>query len=84
LLDAAAEGYGGQGRSFDWSLARRAAAAHKIVLAGGLTPDNVAAAIHSVGPYGVDVASGVESAPGRKDAARVRAFVRAARAGAGR
>jgi phosphoribosylanthranilate isomerase len=86
LLDAAVPGYGGQGRPFDWSLARRAAAAHKIVLAGGLTPENVAEAVHAVGPYGVDVASGVESAPGRKDAARVRAFVQAARAevGAGR
>src|SRR5205823_5132489 len=67
LLDAFVSGYGGGGQPFDWTVAREAAAACKIVLAGGLGPDNVAAAIARVRPFGVDCASGVESAPGIKD-----------------
>jgi phosphoribosylanthranilate isomerase len=72
----------GSGTTFDWSLARDVRRQHphrRIVLAGGLTPDNVAQAIVEVAPFGVDVASGVESAPGIKDAAKVTAFVAAVR-----
>jgi phosphoribosylanthranilate isomerase len=80
LLDAPSAGRGGSGQTFDWSHARSAVAAgHRVVLAGGLTPDNVAAAVTQVQPYAVDVASGVESAPGVKDHDRVRAFLAAAR-----
>jgi len=82
LLDAPSAGRGGSGKTVDWALAADAVRRHpdlKIVLAGGLTPDNVAAAVARVGPWAVDVASGVETAPGEKDAARVGAFVRAAR-----
>jgi phosphoribosylanthranilate isomerase len=82
LLDAYSESLpGGTGRTFDWALAKEARAlVSKLYLAGGLTPENVGAAVEQVGPYAVDVCSGVESAPGRKDAGRVRAFVAAARA----
>lgn len=80
LLDAAAAGRrGGTGRTFDWALAREAAAHGRVILAGGLTPDNVARAIAAAEPYAVDVSSGVESAPGRKDETLLRAFVRSAR-----
>ena len=79
LLDADSAGYGGSGRVFDWALAARAAAAHPIVLAGGLTPANVAEAVRAVRPYGVDVASGVEAAPGVKDLELVARFLRAAK-----
>jgi phosphoribosylanthranilate isomerase len=71
---------GGTGVVGDWSLAREAARFGKIVVAGGLTPETVAAAIRAAEPFGVDVASGVESAPGVKDARRIAAFVAAARA----
>ncbi len=67
---------GGTGRAFDWSLAPQGIA-RPIVLAGGLNAQNVARAIAQVRPYAVDVSSGVESAPGIKDAARVREFMRA-------
>ncbi len=78
LLDAPSPGRGGSGTRFDWGLAAAAVAAgHRVVLAGGLTPDNVAAAIARVRPFAVDVASGVESAPGVKDLDRVRAFLAA-------
>jgi phosphoribosylanthranilate isomerase len=69
----------GTGRTADWELARRAATRTRVVLAGGLTADNVAAAIRSVRPWGVDVSSGVESAPGKKSTQRIHHFVAAAR-----
>jgi phosphoribosylanthranilate isomerase len=75
LLDAEKHGeFGGTGKTFDWSIAQRAAAKHKIILAGGLTPENVGEAILTVRPYAVDVASGVESRPGIKDPAKLRDF----------
>ena len=72
----------GSGEVFDWSLAEGRPDGRRVILAGGLTPGNVADAIRQVGPWGVDVASGVESdrgEPGQKDARRVKAFVEAAR-----
>lgn len=75
LLDAAADNkFGGSGKTFDWSVAKKAASSQKIILAGGLTPENVAEAIWTVRPYAVDVASGVESRPGKKDPGKLRAF----------
>jgi phosphoribosylanthranilate isomerase len=71
--------YGGTGQVIDWQLAAEAAKAASILLAGGLTPDNVEKAIQAVQPYGVDVSSGVERAPGKKDHDKVRAFIRAVR-----
>lgn len=71
--------YGGTGQTADWSLARQLAQQMPIVLAGGLRADNVALAIHQVNPWGVDVASGVESAPGVKDMQKVRDFIQAVR-----
>ena len=72
-----AAGRGGRGVLPDWNRAARIARHAPLVLAGGLTPDNVAAGIRQVRPYAVDVSSGVESAPGIKDAQRVRRFVEA-------
>ena len=81
LLDAKVEGFGGGGRAFDWSLARGAGRyGVPFWLAGGLTPANVGEAVRQAQPPGVDVASGVESRPGKKDPALVRAFVAAVRA----
>jgi phosphoribosylanthranilate isomerase len=71
---------GGNATRFDWSLTRGWRAPGRWLLAGGLTPENVAAAIAATGAAAVDVSSGVESEPGRKDPARIRAFIRAARA----
>lgn len=72
---------GGTGETFNWDLARQARGwGRPIFLAGGLTPDNVAEAVRRAQPYAVDVSSGVEAAPGRKDHARVRAFIQAAKA----
>lgn len=83
VLDAPSAGRGGSGTTFDWAVAAEAVqAVRRIVLAGGLTPDNVAAAIAAVHPYAVDVASGVERAPGIKDPDRVTAFIAAARGAA--
>jgi phosphoribosylanthranilate isomerase len=76
--------HGGTGRAFDWAASAGAIDEIKklgrLALAGGLTPDNVAGAISIVEPWGVDVASGVEASPGRKDPEKVRAFVNAVRA----
>lgn len=80
LLDAwSPTAYGGTGSVFNWDIAASAAKNCRIVLAGGLTPGNVAEAIRTVRPYAVDVSSGVESAPGKKDAALVREFIRNAK-----
>ncbi|CAM3316243.1 phosphoribosylanthranilate isomerase [Corallococcus sp. ZKHCc1 1396] len=80
LLDGAAPGYGGGGVTFDWSLvARLADCGAPVLVAGGLKPSNVAEAVKATRPYGVDVASGVESSPGIKDLDAVRAFVRTVR-----
>ncbi|HXH58114.1 phosphoribosylanthranilate isomerase [Iamia sp.] len=82
LIDGATPG-GGQ--TFDWSLADEVPAGQKVLLAGGLHPDNVAAAVERVRPWGVDVATGVErdgGSPGRKDPRKVRLFVAHARAAA--
>ena len=79
LVDADSAGYGGSGQRADWSLARAAAEKRKVLLAGGLTPANVAEAIRAVQPYGVDVAGGVELMPGVKDLRKIAAFVAAAK-----
>lgn len=80
LLDAARAGqYGGTGFTTDWAVARRAALSHRILLAGGLKVENVAAAIRLVRPYAVDVASGVEAKPGKKDHGRMREFIQEVR-----
>ena len=81
MVDAKVPGaLGGTGHTFDWSLVGELAKARRLVLAGGLRPENVAAAVAAVHPWCVDVASGVESAPGVKDMGKVRAFVAAAKA----
>jgi phosphoribosylanthranilate isomerase len=82
LLDAYSKsGLGGTGEKFNWDLAIAAKNFGKpIFLAGGLTPENVADAVRKVQPFAVDVSSGVESAPGKKDAAKVRALIAAVRA----
>ncbi len=83
VMDAAAGGsYGGTGRRADWPAAAQLARRWPLMLAGGLTPENVAAAIRRVRPLGVDVSGGVEGAPRRKDRRRLREFVRAARTAA--
>jgi phosphoribosylanthranilate isomerase len=78
LIDAVVKGvYGGSGVTADWSAAAELAKKYPLLLAGGLTPENVSEAIRQVRPWGVDVASGVESAPGEKDASKMNTFVRA-------
>ena len=74
---------GGTGRTVDWGRAAEAARSWRIVLAGGLTPDNVAEAVDTVRPFGVDVSSGVEDAPGVKNGDKVARFLASARRGAG-
>jgi len=73
---------GGTGRPIDWSIAAAIARARPIILSGGLNADNVVRAVEMVHPYAIDVSSGVESAPGRKDAAKLRALFAAVRASA--
>ena len=82
LLDAySPRAHGGTGRSFDWSIAQRTRElVARLFLAGGLTAENVGAAIAAVRPFAVDVCSGVEAAPGRKDLNKLRAFIAAVRA----
>jgi phosphoribosylanthranilate isomerase len=79
LVDAPSPG---SGKEFDWTLVADVPDGLRIILAGGLTPDNVADAVEAVEPWGVDVSSGVESAPGRKDAMKVKRFIDHARAAA--
>jgi phosphoribosylanthranilate isomerase len=80
LLDAwSPDRYGGSGECFDWQLAAEVAHARSLILAGGLTPENVGEAVQTVRPYAVDVSSGVESSPGIKDPEKVAAFIARAR-----
>lgn len=82
LLDTYEEDqWGGTGKVFDWELAARAKKYGPVIIAGGLNPHNVKAAIQKVQPYGVDVSSGVEQSPGRKDPKKVKAFLKAVREG---
>ncbi len=78
MLDTPSKNHGGTGRVFDWSLAAefKKRTTKPLILSGGLNPENVATAIETVQPYAVDVASGVESSPGKKDRARLRDFIR--------
>jgi phosphoribosylanthranilate isomerase len=75
LLDSPGATPGGTGETFDWDWAARARPYGRVILAGGLTSENVAAAVRRARPWGVDVASGVESAPGKKDHAKMRDFI---------
>ena len=78
MLDTPAEEHGGTGRVFDWNLAAefKKRITKPLILSGGLSPENVAKAIETVHPYAVDVSSGVEVSPGRKDHAKMRDFIR--------
>jgi phosphoribosylanthranilate isomerase len=71
---------GGTGKTFDWKIARRAGRRARIFLAGGLTPENVGEAIRAARPYAVDVTSGVEASPGKKDPAKIKSLMRAVKA----
>jgi phosphoribosylanthranilate isomerase len=77
LLDTPSQGYGGTGQTFDWNLALRfkKRTSKPLILSGGLNPENVAKAVETVQPYAVDVSSGVESSPGKKDHAKLRDFI---------
>jgi phosphoribosylanthranilate isomerase len=80
LLDTHRDGLrGGTGETFDWTMLRRRSSKVPLILSGGLTPENVAGAIAAVGPWGVDVASGVEASPGVKDPEKMKAFAEAVR-----
>jgi len=85
LLDGFdARRHGGTGKTFNWNLARGSNGSHRIFLAGGLTPENVAEAIRVARPYAVDVCSGVEARPGKKDPARIVALMWAVKAAEGK
>jgi phosphoribosylanthranilate isomerase len=73
--------FGGTGRSFNWELLKGIALSKSVILSGGLTPENVAEAIHIVNPYAVDVSSGVEDYPGKKNPVKLKAFIEAVRNG---
>jgi phosphoribosylanthranilate isomerase len=83
LLDSTTQERPGTGRTFDWQrivpLVQVMNKSVKVIAAGGLTPDNVGKAMRTLHPWGVDAASGVEAAPGKKDPEKVRAFIRAVR-----
>jgi phosphoribosylanthranilate isomerase len=80
LLDTFVGGKaGGTGKTFDWEIAQRATKFGRVILSGGLNPDNIADAVRFVRPYGVDVCSGVEERPGKKDLKKVEEFIRKAR-----
>ena len=80
LLDTYKEGVeGGTGETFNWEIAKEAKGFGRIILAGGLTPENVAEAVETVMPYGVDVSSGVEQKPGKKDLQKVKNFIERAK-----
>jgi phosphoribosylanthranilate isomerase len=81
LMDTySASDFGGTGETFDWQIARKGReGVDQLILAGGLTPENVAEAIKIVRPYAVDVASGVESSPGKKDRKKMEAFIKNAK-----
>jgi phosphoribosylanthranilate isomerase len=79
LIDTPWAGFGGSGQTFDWKMAA-AIPRERLMIAGGLTPDNVATAIRALRPAAVDVASGVETRPGQKDHDKIEAFIRAAKA----
>ena len=82
LLDTFSDNlHGGTGKVFDWNLALPAKKFGPVIMAGGLTPNNVQQAVRQIRPYGVDVCSGVESEPGIKDHKKVRAFLNNAKAG---
>jgi phosphoribosylanthranilate isomerase len=81
LLDGFAPGlYGGTGKTVDLKIARRARRYGRVILAGGLRAENVGEAIRAAAPFAVDVCSGTEARPGKKDSARLRAFFRAVEA----
>lgn len=83
LLDTYREGVlGGTGETFNWDIAKMATLSGRVILAGGLTPENISDAVRQVGPYGIDVSSGVEMSEGKKDMDMVRLFIESARAAA--